>query len=485
MAIGIPAQLGRLGPAEQLLWDGYPSGAIVDAAALPDTDRTVRGAVVAALLLGAVEAEPGRVPAVRLRSARIEGRIDVRGGELVSELTLFHCELTDAPVITEASARSVRFVDCRLPGLSADLVRIEGGLRIDRCTITGQVRVTRAQITGEFHMDATRVTGPPGDWAVFAGGLVVESGFFARDGFTAEGGVRMPGARIEGGVFMSGAVLRNPGGTALLCDNVTTHTMECDGLDAEGEVRLVDIRVSGTLDLSSVRLSSPGGVALHLARAQVGHLLFKPGAPVTGKVNLTYGQYGIISDDPAGWPAELNLNGTVYAAVQMSGRPLDVVARLDWISRATDGYRPQPYEQLAAYYRSVGHDELARQVLLSKERRHRRTLRPVRRATSLMLDWTVGYGYRPARALLWMVGLAVLGAVVFSLDRPNPTGPSTGSFNAVVYTLDMLLPVSVFDERSSWSASGAAAWVGYALRAAGWLLTTAVIAGLTRVLNRR
>ncbi|WTW98014.1 oxidoreductase [Streptomycetaceae bacterium NBC_01309] len=485
MAIGTPAHLGVLGRAEQLLWDGYPHGALTDVRTLPEAERTVRGEVVAALLLGAVEAEPGRVPALRLRGARIEGDIDVRGGEVGAELALSHCELTGVPIIADAATRTVRFLHCRLPGLHADLARVDGTLRIDHSTVTGPVRVKRALITGSFHMDATTVSRGAEEWAVSAGGFAVESGMFVRDGFVAEGGFRMPGARVEGGISMNRATLRNPGGVALIADNLTAHTFDCEDLVTEGEVRLIDVRVSGRLGFAGARLSAPGGIALHLARAQVGLLVFKPGAPVIGKVNLTYGQYGIISDDPDMWPEALNLNGTVYAAVQAGSRPLDVAARLDWISRETDGYRPQPYEQLAAYYRSVGHDELARHVLLVKERRHRRTLPPVRRTMSRLLDWTVGYGYRPARALLWMVGLAVVGAVVFSLDRPSPTGPSSGSFNVVVYTLDMLLPVSVFDERSSWSASGAAAWVGYALRAAGWLLTTAVIAGLTRVLNRR
>ncbi|MCF2526145.1 oxidoreductase [Yinghuangia soli] len=485
MADGIPAHLGTLGRAEQLLWDAYPHGGTVDVSALPDPERTLRGAVVAALLLGAREPDPGRVPAVRLTGAAVTGPLDVGGGSVDCELALTGCTLTDTPVFSEATLRSIALRDCRLPGLRAELARFEGGLLINRSTVAGQIRLTRSTITGEVHLDGSQVTGGPGKVALFAGGLVVESAFFAMGGTVFDGGVRIPGARLDGGAFLQGAVLRNPGGEALHADNLATHILDCTGLTAEGMLRLKNITISGELILDDVHLSNPGAVAVHLGRAEVGYLTFRPGSPVAGRVNITYGQYGVILDDPASWPADLGLDGTVYNAVQMAARPLAVVDRLDWLSRDSSGYRPQPYEQLAAYYRTIGHDDLARRVLLEKERRHRRTLTPLRRALSCFLDWTVGYGYHPARALLWLLTLAVVGAVVFSLDRPAPTGSSAGTFNAVVYTLDLLLPLSVFDQRSQWTPMGASAWVGYTLRAAGWLLTTAVIAGLTRVLNRR
>jgi len=45
---------------------------------------------------------------------------------------------------------------------------------------------------------------------------------------------------------------------------------------------------------------------------------------------------------------------------------LPAPARLDWLSRGQGDYEPQPFEQLAAQYRRVGHDEDARRVLLHK-----------------------------------------------------------------------------------------------------------------------
>ena len=63
--------------------DAFPQRALVDLGADGAADdRTVRGEVIAALLLGAAAAEPGRVPGIRLAGARITGVIDVSDGDV-------------------------------------------------------------------------------------------------------------------------------------------------------------------------------------------------------------------------------------------------------------------------------------------------------------------------------------------------------------------------------------------------------------------
>ncbi|MFF7750765.1 hypothetical protein ACFZCP_16210 [Streptomyces sp. NPDC007971] len=46
------------------------------------------------------------------------------------------------------------------------------------------------------------------------------------------------------------------------------------------------------------------------------------------------------------------------------------------------------------------------------------------------------------------------------------------------------IPIGGLGRRSSWYWTGATAWLSYALVAAGWLLTTAVLAGISRTLNK-
>ena len=77
-------------------------------------------------------------------------------------------------------------------------------------------------------------------------------------------------------------------------------------------------------------------------------------------------------------------DGFVYGSIKVAvagewreavGRPDSVAHRMRWIRRSP-GYSPQPYEQLASWYRKAGHDDDARRVLLAKQRHRRRTLGP-------------------------------------------------------------------------------------------------------------
>ncbi len=159
--------------------------------------------------------------------------------------------------------------------------------------------------------------------------------------------------------------------------------------------------------------------------------------------------------------------------------------RLDWIGREPAGYLPQPYEQLATWFRRIGHDDDARRVLLAKQRHRRATLGPAGRVWGWVLDWTVGYGYRPWGAGLWLLFLLGVGTAIFSHSNPVPTsGASHLHFNAFLYTIDLLIPIDLFGQRTAWEPQGWEQWLAYGLVAAGWILVTTLIAGITRVLRR-
>jgi hypothetical protein len=38
----------------------------------------------------------------------------------------------------------------------------------------------------------------------------------------------------------------------------------------------------------------------------------------------------------------------------------------------------------------------------------------------LVLDWLVGYGYRPSRAFGWLAVLLVAGSMYFTINQPTP-----------------------------------------------------------------
>jgi hypothetical protein len=100
-------------------------------------------------------------------------------------------------------------------------------------------------------------------------------------------------------------------------------------------------------------------------------------------------------------------------------------------------------------------------------------------------DVTVGYGYQPWRAALWLIVLLAAGSVVFAAAPPPPLPHgSTPHFIPVIYTLDLLLPVVDLGQKHAFNPAGAEQWFSYVLIAAGWLLATTIAAGVARVLSR-
>ncbi|MFC4565455.1 hypothetical protein ACFO4E_26660 [Nocardiopsis mangrovi] len=494
-----------LSPAERELWDAFPEGRWVDrrsgtpehddpaGGAQWDAERTVRAAVVSALLLGANETRSAGVPALRLAGARITGSLDMSGAEIDHLLWLKDCHVDEAALFREASTRTIRMTGSRVPGVDAGLARIEGHLDVSGTTMDGdRLSLVNASVTGELLLNGARISAPD-EWAVFAGGLVMGGGVFCRDGFRARGGVRLMGAQLPGGLFMHGARLENPDGAAFAADNVTATVLDLSEATAIGTVRLRGARVSDSLTFTGATLKGPGdggGPAVVCRLMQAVDFDFTVATPPSGSVDLRGAQVSFLHDGDRSWPEVVELDGFAYDSIRPAeaegavGRQETVSRRLDWIRRSP-GYSPQPYEQLATWYRNIGHDDDARRVLLAKQRHRRRTLHPTGRIWGYLLDVTVGYGYRPWLAGLWLAALTLLGVLVFSTHAPIPAKPGEGSpFNAFIYTVDLLFPIGNFGQRSAWHWAGWAQWLSYLLMAAGWLLTTAVVAGVTRTLNR-
>ena len=125
-------------------------------------------------------------------------------------------------------------------------------------------------------------------------------------------------------------------------------------------------------------------------------------------------------DGKDSWPPRQELDGLTYGDM----RPyLPARERLDWLRRSAE-YQGQPFEELAAYYRRLGHDEQARRVLLAQQRERTRRRPWQRRWWGWLQDALVGYGYAPGRALAL---LAVALAAGWAFFRSLPAAPGQPS----------------------------------------------------------
>ncbi|WP_181787743.1 oxidoreductase [Streptomyces phytophilus] len=487
-----------LTPPERELWAAFPEGRPVDlrtgdadrddpaGGAGWGPERTVRAAVLAALLLGAHPPQPGDIAALRLAGARIAGGLDLTGAETAHQMRLEHCFFEGEVRLNSATTGGVRLDDSVLPRIDARLARIEGALSVRRSEVAGELLLTHARITGELLLHGARFTGPPG-WSVVAGGLEMGGAVFGTHGFTATGGLRFVGARLMGGLFLNdtrfGAAAD---GAALALGHAQVTLLDLSGGFAPAG--RVELRATQVTDMVTFDGADLGGcTGIDGARMHATDFRFAPAVPPAGPVSLGGAQVTTLHDDLRSWPAAVLLDGFTYGSIQpaYAAGQGSVERRLDWIRRGA-GYAPQPYEQLATWYRQIGHVDDARRVLLAKQRARRRILRPAGRAWSLLLDGTVGFGYRPWLAGLWLAALTLLGSLVFAAGDSRPVREGEGpGFHPVVYALDLLIPVGGLGQRDSWYMSGGAAEIlSYVLVATGWLLTTALVAGVTRTLER-
>ncbi|MEV6171569.1 oxidoreductase [Streptomyces sp. NPDC051954] len=507
---------------ERELWDAFPEGRHVDLRTVASGDdcvaegghrgpgRTVRAAVIVALLQSANAAQPGAVACLRLAGAQISGHLNLAGAQIAHALWLEDCWFEEGVNLSGASTQSIAIVGSRVPGVEAGMIRIEGRLDLRRSRLErGSAspfhrRVTalsliNAHVSGAVNLNGAEITAP-GEWAVSAGGLVAEGGLYCQDGFVTHGEVRLMGAQLPGGLHMRGAQLERPSqrGVALALDNAVASTLNfSDGFIAKGTVRLRGTRISDNLTFEGAVLKGPpdgNGPSLAALLMQAVDFDFTLARTPSGAVDLRGAQVAYLHDNEHSWPEVVELDGFVYGSIKADeaggrreavGRQDSVAHRVTWIRRSP-GYNPQPYEQLASWYRKAGHDDDARRVLLAKQRHRRQTLPPAGRVWGHLLDVTVGYGYRPWLADIWLLLLTLLGTLSFDSHSPKATKPGEGfPFQPLVYTLDLLIPIGGLGQRTAWYWSNdALQGLAYLMIAFGWVLTTAVIAGVTRVLQK-
>jgi hypothetical protein len=353
-------------------------------------------------------------------------------------------------------------------------------------TALGEVRLRTAQIGGQLNLIGARLANPAGR-AMSALGLAVGQDMFCSGPFTAEGEVRMTGARIGGSLEFGGARLDNPGGYALSARGITVaQDLDfLDGFTAQGQIRLLDARIGGRLDFEGAFLANPGGITADLESTVSTVMFLLPQTAPDGAIDLTNAQTGSFHDDPATWPALIKLRGFAYDKLENDTTSLG--DRVAWLKRSGEGYAPGPYDQLAGAYRRAGRPDAARQVAIAKERDRRPELSRPGKVWNWLLYVTVGYGYRNWLAGAWLGALLILGSIVFASSYPahmRQAAPVVPAFQPVIYALDVLVPVVNLGQQQAWIPQGPALAVSWILTAAGWILTTAIAAGLANALKR-
>ena len=513
-----------LSAAEQKLVEqaNTPNRITIGDGTLPDTEtdtNRIRAELIRFLMLGRSVDVRLHDKGMRLRGAWIVGALDLQGCDCARDLTLSCCNLADPMNFVNATMRGVHISSCQLSGISADNAVFSGSIYIRAGThVAGEISLSGTRIAGDLQICDAILESPTQD-AIFA-----------------------PSLRVEGSVFLGNYPYSE-----------TTTSLKSTGMLFFSSARvdhdffLTNTAISPTTSAEKIGVFDAteehgGGIALSLARARIGGILYLEDNQITrGIVNLAGADVARLKDEPVGPGANypIRLDGFTYTDFSRHTE-IDLKARLEWLERRPDDmpFVSQPFEQLASVLLKLGRRNDARTVLMHKERLLRAENRrltpsvklsafiyPFSWAYGQLMYWTVGYGYRPGRAVLLAIVL-ILGLGVF-FDRawhagdmtPNsapilvssdwiaatqshPENPAAfwsskgqggqdwETFNAFAYAADLAIPLVTLGQETAWAPSTSRSdlgrigwWVRWFAKAIGWIVTALGAAAITGVIR--
>lgn len=423
-----------------------------------------------------------------LAGARITGRLDLTGAKVEAPLRLRRCVFDEPVVFDHAELGSVNLDGSRLPGMDAESLQVRRWFGMRDAQVAGDAWLHHIRVDGGLDLGGTRFGGP-----VNLQHAVVEGDLRLGQGAAYASGLRLDRARIAGDLNIARATAHAPpDGEAIRASGMTVGGgLWAHDLVAEGTVYLIGVRVASAITLQHSTLRCPGGAALLLIEAQTAMLTLRPSPASAGTIVLRDAHVGRLIDDPAGWPdaCRIELAGLTYERLaRRSEDPVEGTARqrLAWMSRYGTGFSPGPYDQLAAALRRDGGEQEAREVLRVRERLRHRAMGRLGAVWGAVQDIVIGFGYRPARAALWLILVLAAGSGWFAWTgplRPVKAGEAP-TWDPLLYTLDLLVPLVDLGHERAWDPVGADKAVAVLVMAAGWVLATTVVAGAGRALRR-
>lgn len=455
---------------------------------------------------------------IRMVNARIGGSLRMPGAEVdVSE----HTKGQFSPYLHRA--------------LHLDGSEIHGDLDLRRCLLKGENRMINVWVRGSVLAENAQLDNPDGD-ALQARGLTVH-GAVEFQQTTVRGSILMQGATIDESADFAAAEMNSPAirkqGTSTRRWYETAYQSSLDlraahiGRDlvcaasdsapfsARGGVRMHGATVGRGTNFNGAILSAPPpGSALDAFGMSTQELILTLERRPSGPVVLRHAHCNTLDDNETFWNAttQIDLEGFQYDALaEPVGLKDDarVAERMRWMHRTmSTTYRPGPYDQFASMLRASGNEEHASTVLMGKQRARYRALAegyaltgPAIRLWSWLQRSMVGYGYRPMRALAWLIVLLCVGTIWFGIHPEvcdfQPIGTmveqhcsiSTDDsglvWNPFLYTLDLLIPIVDFGNKGRWHMQGLDLWISSVMIAAGWILATNVAAGAANVIRRQ
>jgi sRNA-binding regulator protein Hfq len=226
---------------------------------------------------------------LRIHAARISGQLDLSFSVVRVPLALLRCRIAGALNLPFAQIEFLSLPGSLVHGLVADGMRVRGSLNLrNGFRADGEVRLLDADIGGNLDCDCGKFVRPDG-CALNADGAKVAGYVFLRNGFSAEGEVRLLGADIGSSLECDNGKFAKPDGRALNVDKVKVggSVFLRSGFSAEGEVNLLGADIGSNLECEGGKFVKPDGQALNADGVKVaGSVFLRNGFGAEGEVRL-------------------------------------------------------------------------------------------------------------------------------------------------------------------------------------------------------
>lgn len=318
------------------------------------------------------------------------------------------------------------------------------------------------------------------DGTQFRSQVTLADGFDARS-TRADETIHMVDTRIGAGLVIRGSVRADNGQALMLHKTTIDASLKLEEIAVEGTsegpaAQISDTSVAGELVFEPEKLINHGtGLELSLIGTRVGDALVLDVAELLKAEIFTASVNGLTYPEP----------------------PDDTDAWLTMLRDSTFLYHAQPYQQLAAVHRAAGHEHMARKVLITQQDDLRRFGDPGNKLWHRFLGVTLGYGYKPSRAvagllitfllsicLVWTAG--EFNGLTPAKDRP---ADSCSPVNRISLAADLAIPLVKFGgtprcELANGPAGQWATGAGWVVQILGWSFATLSVAGFTGLVRK-
>jgi hypothetical protein len=428
---------------------------------------------------------------------------------------------------------------------------IDGNLDLGCCNLPNDLNVKNSTINGNVLIEDTKCKGlylSGSKIKSLEGARIVTKGSIHLDRFfCAKGKVCFVGAKIYGsllfsqGFFQPDPDIHNNNIVAIQCDGafISGSCFFNKKFHAIGGIRLNGVKIDGNLECDEGRFYNKGHKALICDGAVIaGTFSIEKIVEFDGIMSFVNMSVGAFIDDNTNYHIK---KGHIYDGFRYEmfagGSLTDAISRIIWLdnqreSHLTTDFRPQPWKYLIRTLRRMGHAAEADEVAIAFQDRRRWAgkLTGLLHPLHYLFGLLAGYGYRPMRLLMVMMCVWLGSGIIyqnaaengwfaptnphlFQHERYAPCRPENGgnwvtcdvktppeytTFNALAYSLDLILPLVELQQDKDWapivgkSEGAEVEWTfGALVRLVmwfeilfGWVASLLLVAVLTGLTNR-